>query len=122
MNKIQPKTLFIGKNTIYLPSCHSTNDIAAEMIQSGSVFDGTTVITSNQTAGRGQRGNAWEALAGQNITISIILKPNFLSANEQFKLNIAVSLGIREFIESNLPSLFGEGVWGWGLGVADPDL
>ncbi|AFK01776.1 biotin/acetyl-CoA-carboxylase ligase [Emticicia oligotrophica DSM 17448] len=98
MHNFQPKTLFLGKNHIYLPSCHSTNDIAAEIIQTKRVFDGTIVITSNQTAGRGQRGNTWEALPNQNITFSIILKPDFLSVVHQFRLNIAVSLGIFEFL------------------------
>ncbi len=103
MHNFQPKTLFLGKKTIYLPSCHSTNDIAAEIIQNKQVFDGTIVITSDQTAGRGQRGNAWEALPNQNITASFILKPDFLNATEQFKLNITISLGIYEFLSQYLP-------------------
>jgi BirA family biotin operon repressor/biotin-[acetyl-CoA-carboxylase] ligase len=98
LHNFQPKTLFLGKNLIYLPSCHSTNDIAAEKIQNSQTFDGTIVITSDQTAGRGQRGNNWEALPGQNITMSVILKPDFLSAASQFSLNIAVSLGVYEFL------------------------
>ncbi len=98
MHNFQPKTLFLGKNAIYLPSCHSTNDIAAEIIQTKRVFDGTIVITSDQTAGRGQRGNTWEALPNQNITVSMILKPDFLNIAQQFRLNIAVSLGIYEFL------------------------
>lgn len=98
MHNFQPKTLFLGKNTVYLPSCHSTNDIAAEIIQTKRVFDGTIVITADQTAGRGQRGNSWETLPNQNITVSIILKPDFLVVFQQFRLNIAVSLGIYEFL------------------------
>lgn len=98
MHNFQPKTLFLGKNTVYLPSCHSTNDIAAEIIQTKRVFDGTIVITSDQTAGRGQRGNSWETLPNQNITVSMILKPDFLPVAQQFRLNIAVSLGIYDFL------------------------
>ncbi len=103
MHNFQPKTLFLGKKAIYLPSCHSTNDIAAEIIQNKQVFDGTIVITSDQTAGRGQRGNTWEALPGQNITISFILKPDFFNASEKFRLNIAISLGIHHFLSKYLP-------------------
>ncbi len=98
MLKFQPKTYFIGKNAVYLPSCHSTNEIASEIIQNQSFFEGTVVITDNQTAGKGQRGNSWESNAGQNITYSILLKPLFLHINEQFKLNIAISLAIYEFL------------------------
>lgn len=98
MYNIQPKTLFIGKNTIYLPTCHSTNDIATELLQNSHEIEGTIVITDFQSAGRGQRGNTWYTQAGQNFTFSIILKPNFIFANEQFWLNIAISLGIFDFL------------------------
>ncbi|MEA5260076.1 biotin--[acetyl-CoA-carboxylase] ligase [Arcicella aquatica] len=107
MYKIQPNTLFTGKTIKYMPVCHSTNDIAAEIIQSGNnVFEGMVIITDNQTAGRGQRGNVWEASVGENLTFSLILKPNFLKASEQFKLNVAVSLGVldclSEYIDDDL--------------------
>lgn len=102
MYKIQPKTIFVGKKIVYLPSCQSTNDEAAEMLRYGQGYEGTVVITDYQTAGRGQRGNTWLAQAGENLTFSLILKPRFLSANEQFALNIAVSLGVYDFLEPYL--------------------
>ncbi|MFD1816722.1 BirA family transcriptional regulator, biotin operon repressor / biotin-[acetyl-CoA-carboxylase] ligase [Pseudarcicella hirudinis] len=98
MNKIAPKTLFTGKIIKYLPTCHSTNDVALEMIQNGDIFEGTVVVTDKQTAGRGQRGNSWEAQSGMNLTFSLILKPDFLKASEQFQLNIAISLGVSDFL------------------------
>lgn len=100
MYKIRPKTLFIGKSTEYFPSCHSTNDVATEIIQQKNALEGTIVVTDNQYAGRGQRGNSWEALPGQNVTFSIILRPVFLSPALQFQLNIAISLGIHDFLQS----------------------
>ena len=107
MYNIQPNTLFTGKLIKYLPSCHSTNDIAVQMIQSENmVFEGTVIITDNQTAGRGQRGNTWEASTGENLTFSLILKPNFLKASDQFQLNVAISMGVfdflNEFVDENL--------------------
>lgn len=62
------------------------------------VFEGTVIITDNQTAGRGQRGNIWEARTGENLTFSLILKPNFLKASDQFQLNVAVSMGVFDFL------------------------
>ncbi|WP_080057065.1 biotin--[acetyl-CoA-carboxylase] ligase [Spirosoma aerolatum] len=94
MYKIYPKTLFLGQIIQYLPSCQSTNDEASALIAHADPSEGTLVITDNQTAGRGQRGNQWEAKTGQNLTVSAILRPTFLSASEQFWLNIALSLGI----------------------------
>lgn len=72
--------------------------MAADLITTENALDGTVIITGNQTAGRGQRGNQWEAQPGQNLTFSVILQPTFLQANEQFWLNIAVSLGISDWL------------------------
>jgi BirA family transcriptional regulator, biotin operon repressor / biotin---[acetyl-CoA-carboxylase] ligase len=92
--KIQPKTVFIGKSYKYLPSCHSTNETAIEILENQSVEEGFVVCTSDQTKGKGQRGNIWESESGKNITMTLILKPTFLKAIDQFKLNMAVSIGI----------------------------
>ncbi|MDJ1484373.1 biotin--[acetyl-CoA-carboxylase] ligase [Cytophagaceae bacterium YF14B1] len=98
-----PKTLFVGQKLLFLPECHSTNDIAADLINTASTPEGTVVITSQQTRGRGQRGNSWHTEPGKNLTLSITLKPTFLTANQQFLLNIAVSLAIHEFLSKYLP-------------------
>ncbi|MDJ1503361.1 biotin--[acetyl-CoA-carboxylase] ligase [Xanthocytophaga agilis] len=98
-----PKTLFVGQKLLFLPECHSTNDIAADLINTASTPEGTVVITSQQTRGRGQRGNSWHTEPGKNLTFSIILKPTFLTVNQQFLLNMAVSLAIHEFLSKYLP-------------------
>ncbi len=100
---ITPSTLFTGQNVIYLPSCRSTNEYANQLL-SAHPMDGTLVVASEQTAGRGQRGNHWEAKPDQNLTFSVIWKPTFLNPAQQFQLNIAVSLGVADFIEMYLPA------------------
>ena len=102
MYKIKSKTLFIGKNLIYLPTCQSTNDEAADLVRLGQGWEGTVVITDFQTAGRGQRGNQWLAQAGENFMLSLILRPHFLSTSQQFRLNVAISVGIYEFFKPYL--------------------
>lgn len=104
MYKISANTLFVGKKYIYLPSCHSTNDIAASYILDNQVLGGEVFVTSHQVKGRGQRGNSWLSEADKNITLSIILKPDFLLAKEQFKLNVAISLSIIEFLNNYIKS------------------
>ena len=96
MYKIYPKTFFAGQIVQYLPSCQSTNDEAATLIAQADPPEGTLIVTDQQTAGRGQRGNRWEAQSGQNLTCSLILYPTFLRATEQFWLNMAISLGIHD--------------------------
>lgn len=98
MHKYFANTLFIGKHVIYLPSCHSTNDMAARLVPENKLFDGSVIITDHQTAGRGQRGNTWEAAPGKNLTFSIFLKPEFLEVENQFYLNIVASLGVCDFL------------------------
>lgn len=104
MENIFAQTLFIGKNIINLPKCHSTNAIAADLIAREQVPEGTLVTTEHQTAGRGQRGNSWETAAGKNLTFSLILKPSFLQVEEQFYLSIITSLAIYDLLTELLPS------------------
>ena len=104
MQKIAPNTLFTGKQVIYLPQCDSTNRFAQELIYKNKAIEGTVVITDRQTHGQGQRGNSWEAEPGKNITLSVILKPNFITAKYQFNLNICVSLAVLDFASVFLPT------------------
>jgi BirA family transcriptional regulator, biotin operon repressor / biotin---[acetyl-CoA-carboxylase] ligase len=73
--------------------------------------EGAVVYTYQQTAGRGQYGNRWESEAGKNIAMSILLKPRFLEARQQFQLNKAISLAVHDvftdFTVQRTP--FGEG-------------
>lgn len=91
-------TLFIGKVLNYYESAHSTNSLAAELLSQGKVTEGTICYTFNQTAGRGQYGNAWQCEPFQNIAVSIILSPTFLNAREQFYLNKSIALAIHDTI------------------------
>ncbi|MDE7154069.1 MAG: biotin--[acetyl-CoA-carboxylase] ligase [Muribaculaceae bacterium] len=59
----------------------------------------TVVVSHDQTAGRGQRGNSWEAEPGKNLTFSILLRPDFVKASEQFFISRAVSVGIVRVLE-----------------------
>jgi BirA family biotin operon repressor/biotin-[acetyl-CoA-carboxylase] ligase len=97
--KIFANTLFTGQQLVFVPECHSTNSLASELASKNILSDGTVIITSNQTAGRGQRGNSWETTAGMNLTFSILLKPTFLSVKNQFNLTIITSLSVVDFLK-----------------------
>jgi len=82
-----------------MPECHSTNSFALKLCQQSPLTaDGTVVITSNQTAGRGQRGSTWQSEPGMNLTFSVIFKPAFLSVNQLFYLNVFSALAIRDYL------------------------
>ena len=103
MYKILANTLFLGKEIIYMPSCHSTNDIAMQLIKEADTREGTVVITDDQTHGRGQRGNQWISEPGSNLIMSLILKPKFLRPQDQFALNILASVSVQEAINHFMP-------------------
>ena len=105
MYKIPEGTLFTGKSLIYVPECHSTNDIAAQMLQQPSIHEGSVIITDRQLSGRGQRGAKWVSEHGKNLTLSIVLKPSFLEPKEQFFLNVVISLAVCEALKSYLSTV-----------------
>ncbi|WP_243347987.1 biotin--[acetyl-CoA-carboxylase] ligase [Parabacteroides sp. FAFU027] len=87
-------------NLIYLDEVHSTNQYLHELLQREKCEEGTCVQTRFQKAGRGQQGNSWESEAGKNLTFSLVLFPDFLSAVDQFILSQMVSLGIKEVLDN----------------------
>ncbi|RZK17300.1 MAG: biotin--[acetyl-CoA-carboxylase] ligase [Hymenobacter sp.] len=89
---MSPATLFTGRQLVWLPACPSTNSVAQQLQRENRASEGCTVITGHQTAGRGQRGNQWEAAANENLTLSVVWHPTFLAATEQFSLSQAVAL------------------------------
>lgn len=89
-------TLFIGKDTIFLPMCHSTNDMAAGLLKENKIKEGAVVITDEQVAGRGQRGASWESQPEKNLTFSVVFEPDFLQPVQNFFLTIFTSLGLTD--------------------------
>ena len=85
--------LLIRKNEL-----HSTNNFALELIKTQKPSGGTVVLTLSQTKGRGQRTNVWESELGKNLTISIILTPEFLPIARQFQISLVVSLGVYDYL------------------------
>lgn len=88
---------------IRLDSVESTNRYC-ELLDPAEVEEFTCFWALEQTAGVGQRGNAWVSGArGENLTFSVLLKPEFLPAAEQFRLTQAISLAISDWLRPLLP-------------------
>lgn len=87
-------------NIIRLEECDSTNTYLSKIARESP--HGTVVITTTQTAGRGQRGNSWEAEPGKNLTFSLLLKPENVAAHDQFYISEAVALGIADALRHYL--------------------
>ncbi len=98
MHKLFNNTVFIGKRAFYLPSCHSTNEMASVLMAKRQPVNGTVIYTDYQTRGKGQRGNSWESERAKNILISIILGTSFVQASDFFHLTMITSLAIYDLL------------------------
>jgi len=98
-------TLFVGQNLIKLSAVDSTNNFLKNLVsKSEPLPEGTVIMADDQFAGRGQQESTWHAEPGKNLTISILLKPNFLPLSKQFLLNMAVSIAINNALANYLGS------------------
>lgn len=86
---------------IELDECTSTNSYLAGIAR--ETPHATVVTARSQTAGRGQRGNSWESQPGENITMSVLLRPEGLHPARQFIVSEAVSLAIVGVLRRYLP-------------------
>ena len=79
---------------LHLDSTPSTNSYIAA--NAATLTPPAMVMTREQTAGRGQRGNTWEAAPGENITASLLLVPEGVEARRQFSVSEAVALAVTD--------------------------
>ena len=92
------KTSVIGQTVVLLEQVGSTNNYATSQVRENEVEEGTVFLAVNQTLGRGQQTNKWESENGKNLTLSIVLHPDFLEIKDQFLLSKVVCLGIASFL------------------------
>lgn len=81
---------------IILPETASTNTWCRE--HSSELTPPVVVMAETQSAGRGQRGNYWEASPGKNLTFSMLWNPAGIAPSEQFAISEAVALGVVNYL------------------------
>lgn len=87
-------THFNTPHIIHKEEVDSTNNYLKNLLSNHNLIEFTTVVATDQTKGRGQRGNYWESEKGKNLTFSTYLTPYFLPINKQFILSQVISLAI----------------------------
>jgi BirA family biotin operon repressor/biotin-[acetyl-CoA-carboxylase] ligase len=92
--------LFLSERIIRVEQLDSTNLHALQLIKDTNPSGGTVVMALNQTEGRGQQTNAWESESSKNLTISLILRPDFIKAQDQFQISMIISLGVRDYLSA----------------------
>lgn len=80
---------------IHIAETDSTNRYARECV---AWHDAAIVTTDHQTAGRGQRGNAWESEAGKNLLFTLALPTRGIKAGEQFAISELIAVAISEVL------------------------
>lgn len=87
----------IGLPFLSFENLDSTNEEALRRIAKKEVKEGTAIFAHYQSHGKGQRERTWLAEPGDNINLSLVLCPNFLSTKETFILNMLISLAVYDF-------------------------
>jgi BirA family biotin operon repressor/biotin-[acetyl-CoA-carboxylase] ligase len=85
---------------IWLERVDSTNSYCIQLAEKGEP-EGLVVAAYFQEQGRGQRGNTWDSDEGMNLTFSILLRPTFMKAEEQFEVSKVIALSICDWLKIN---------------------
>jgi len=81
-----------------LDSIDSTNNYAMAKVHEGLAKNGQAWFARLQTGGKGQRGKVWESQPGQNILLSIVLKPELIFRPQPFYFSAFIALCCYEFL------------------------
>lgn len=87
------------KKIHWMDEVDSTNNEAERHVFEAP--EGSVWCAQRQVKGRGQQYNTWESEAGKNLTFSILLRPTFLKAEDQFLLSKIISLSVIDFLEAH---------------------
>lgn len=80
----------------WIDEVRSTNTYIKE--HPAAVESMTMLCAHSQTAGRGQRGNSWEATPGRNLTFSFHFHPEGVAPAAQFVISEAVALAMVDLL------------------------
>ena len=83
----------IGAKLQYFSEVGSTNDEAARLAEHGAP-EGTTVVASAQTAGRGRYGRSWFSPPGAGLYVSVIFRNALAAPYLSLAAGVAVADGI----------------------------
>ena len=85
------------RTVIYYDEIDSTNEQAKELARQGAIC-GTLLVADRQSAGRGRRGRVWESPAGENIYMSLIVRPN-LDVQQAPMLTLVMAYSVTQAME-----------------------
>jgi BirA family biotin operon repressor/biotin-[acetyl-CoA-carboxylase] ligase len=89
----------IGTYIERIDELDSTNNYAASLLLTKRPPEGTVIVANSQVGGRGQASNKWESEPDRNLTLSIVLFPDFMEITKQFEISKAISLGVVDLLK-----------------------
>lgn len=91
---------------VKLDATDSTNAYLKNMARQNELNDFTSVVTFEQSKGKGQMGSFWESDPGKNLTFSTLKNFNTLSVTQGYLLNICTSLAVSNALKQfSIPNL-----------------
>lgn len=90
----------IGEPLVILPTVDSTNKYAMQQVHAQVAKHGMAWFAHEQTQGRGQRGNRWQATPGENIILTVSLAPDQPFPSQPFLFNASIALACYEFYKN----------------------
>jgi len=94
------ETAIVGKKFFVFDTIDSTNACARTLGDAGTA-EGAVVVADFQTSGRGRLGRTWIAEPGENLLLSVLLRPRISIANTGL-LTLFASVGIARAIERHI--------------------
>ncbi|MDR9374454.1 MAG: biotin--[acetyl-CoA-carboxylase] ligase [Schleiferiaceae bacterium] len=92
--------LIVASSVLRCKEVDSTNEQLRSLLRESVLPEGYTITSTYQRLGRGQPGTSWEAAVGQNLLVSVFLKPRFLTPEQAFFLNMSVCLAVHDCLTS----------------------
>ena len=69
------------------------------LLNDNGTGSGVVVVAGYQTAGKGCGKNSWESERGKNLTFSMLIHPDTIPANQQFRITEIVSVALCETLK-----------------------
>lgn len=101
MARVAARARGLGRHIRWLDSTGSTNDVAAQLAESGA-DEGHMVVAERQSAGRGRHGRVWFSPPGAGLYVSVIMRPASAMGEENpvGLLTLAAGVAIAEAVRS----------------------
>lgn len=80
-------------------SVTSTNTTLLELMKEQTLDEGTMLSSDYQEGGRGYGDHTWQSKKGENLLMSLLLFPAFLSAKKQFHISRLAALALCDVLE-----------------------